>query len=186
MGDVLFRFFLSIGVGLGLIVGQADPVIGAKVLRQDRADAGLGTMLVAEVQVDEAFSPGSRELVESGSSVALKVVARLAAKDGGSWETAAIRTLAWDPRSRRFKVGFVGEGREVPFADFEAAMTLASRFHGLALCPAARLASGGRVTIEAHVGLIDASGAWHDAPVLWNYVRPGWSSAFGSPTEVPF
>ena len=71
-------------------------------------------------------------------------------------------------------------------AELEAALALASRFHGLQLCPAANLAEGGRVTIAASVGLIDASGAWHDAPVLWNYVRPERSFTFASPTEVPF
>jgi hypothetical protein len=185
MGDALYRFFLAIGVGLGLIAGQSDPAISARVLRQV-AGQGSQTMLVAELRVDESFSPGSRELVESGSTVALRVVARLVSKDGRSWDAAATRALSWDPRERRFKVSVANEGRTVALADLEAAVVLASGFQGLEICPAAALEEGGRVTVQASIGLLDAVGAWHDAPVLWNYVRPEASFAFDSPTEVPF
>jgi hypothetical protein len=174
MGDALYRFFLSIGVGLGLIAGQADPQIAGRILRQEAPPGSAReTLLVAEAEIAGAFSKGSRELVEAGSTIAVRLV-------------EATRSLAFDLRARRYVVGFAGEGRTASVPDAETAIALASSFPGFAICPASNLAYGGRVTLSASVGLVDAAGAWHDAPVLWNYVRPQAGFSFGSPTEVPF
>jgi len=185
MGDALYRFFLSIGVGLGLIAGQVDPTLSAKILRQD-LDNSAGTMLVAAIHVDQAFSAGSRDLVESGSIVALRVIVKLVTKDGRSFATESTRFLGWDPRARHFNVGRSEEGKPIAFTNPEAAVTFASEFPDLAICPAEKLGQGGRVSVLASVGLIDNSGAWHEAPVLWNYVRPEASFTFASATEVPY
>jgi hypothetical protein len=187
MGDALYRFFLSIGVGLGLIAGQADPQIAGRILRQEAPPGSAReTLLVAEAEIAGAFSKGSRELVEAGSTIAVRLAAELVASGGRSWRVEATRSLAFDLRARRYVVGFAGEGRTASVPDAETAIALASSFPGFAICPASNLAYGGRVTLSASVGLVDAAGAWHDAPVLWNYVRPQAGFSFGSPTEVPF
>ena len=129
---------------------------------------------------------GSRELVEAGSTVAVRVRAELVASGGKTWKAEAMRSLAWNLRDRRYIVGIPAEARTVNLDNADAAITLVSHFPGLSLCPVSALASGGRVTFLASVGLIDSGGTWHDAPVLWNYVRPTATFSFGSPTEVPF
>jgi hypothetical protein len=187
MGGAFYRFFLSIGVALGLIAGQADPLLAARVLREGPiAGADSEVSLVAEAEIQRAYSKGSQELVESGSVVAVRVTAELVATGGRTWKAEATRTLAWDPRSKSYLVGIPAEARTIALDSVEAAMTLASRCPGLTLCPVSTLGSGGQVTLVASVGLIDAAGHWHEAPVLWNYVRPQQSYSFSSPRELPF
>jgi hypothetical protein len=161
MGDALRRLFLSIGIGLGLASGQPDPSLVARVDIVDNA-------LVVSARVENAFAPGALELVEAGTRVALRFSARVAASGGRELGAEEIRSLWYDLRSGRYDVAFDG-GKKAALVDPQAARALASELSELELCRAAEAEEGARVVVRAEIGILDARGAWHDAPVLWNY-----------------
>jgi hypothetical protein len=163
MGDALRRLFLSIGIALGLASPQPDPAIAARL----GLDSGL---LVASARIENAFAPGARELIAAGTKVALRFSAsvELPSRPLASEET---RALWYDLRSGFFDVSY-DEGKTAALVDPSAAMTLASELSGLALCEAREAPLGTRIVIRAQIGILDSSGLWHDAPVLWNYVTP--------------
>ena len=173
MGDALRRLFLSIGVALGLATGQSDPSLVA------RAYLDSGRLLV-DARIDEAFAPGAIDLVESGTRVALRYSARLEAEGSGESscaEAEETRVLRYELRSARYEVAY--GGKRAALADANAARGLASELQGLALCGEAEARGAMRVIVRAQIGIIDARGAWHDAPVLWNYSSPRAVLALG-------
>ena len=168
MGDAFRRLFLSIGVALGLASGQPDPALFARI---GPDDGGAGREnLVVSARVENAFAPGALELVETGTTVALRFSARVATPSG-ELAFEETRTLRYDLRSGFYDVSFDG-GKKAALVDPQAARTLTSELGSLELCPQAQVPEGTRVLVRAEIGIIDVSGAWHDAPVLWNYFAP--------------
>jgi hypothetical protein len=168
MGDALRRLFLSVAVALGLASGQPDPSILARV--------GLdGGALVVSAHVKDAFAPSAAELVETGTAVALRFSARLDKPDGGSYEATETRSIRYDQRTGRYDVAFA-RGKAASLVDPAAAKGLAAELARLELCPAAEqplaLRPECRIVVRASIGILDSGGAWHDAPVLWNYTEP--------------
>jgi hypothetical protein len=178
MGDALRRVFLSVGIALGLAEGRPDPVLYARVLQ----DQGY---VVVNARMEGAFVPEALELIETGSLVALRFEAELAGRSGGGASAVATRSVRYDMRSSRYEVELVEEGKASSVIDLVAATALVSSVQGMRLCPIGELASGGRVAVRASVGVVDSSGTWREAPVLWNYSTPKADFSFESPTEVP-
>jgi hypothetical protein len=171
VGDALRRLFLAIGIGLGLASGQADPSLVAAASLE-------GGRLVVSARVDNAFAPGARELVEAGTRVAIRYAARIEASGGRELGADETRALWYDLRTGRYGVAFDG-GKTAALVDPQAARTLASELSGLALCRAEEAQEGARVVVRAEIGIVDAKGLWHDAPVLWNYYQPRAVLAYG-------
>ena len=169
MGDALRRLFLSIGIGLGLASGQVDPSLIARVAVARGAAAT--DALVVSARVDNAFAPGALELIEAGTRVTVRFTAKAEAAGGGELTAEETRSLWYDLRTGRYDVAY-GEGKIAALVDPQAARTLASELSSLALGRADSLISGARVIVRAEIGIMDARGAWHDAPVLWNYFGP--------------
>jgi hypothetical protein len=166
MGDALRRLFLGLGVALGLAPGQSDPSLLAHLLLAE--DQNKGAAIVVDARIDNAFAPGARELVETGTRVALRYSAQL---EGRTVQASETRILWYDMRSSRYGVAFDG-GKTAALVDPQAARNLAAEISGLELCPAAEAGEGKRVIVRAEIGIIDSRGEWHDAPVLWNYFAP--------------
>jgi hypothetical protein len=180
MGDALRRLFLSIGIGLGLAAGQSDPSLVARVAVA--SDASGARALEVSARVDEAFAPGTRELVEAGTRVAIRFSAKAAGRGGRELLAEETRALWYDLRTGRYDVAYDG-GKTAALVDPQAARTLASELSGLTLGAAVELAEGDRVFVRAEIGILDARGAWHDAPVLWNYFSPRAVLVFGREIE---
>ncbi len=178
MGDSLRRLFLSIGIALGLAEGRPDPVLYARVFQ----DQGY---ILVNARVEGAFVPEALELVQTGSRVALRFSAELAAKDGGGWSAASTRSVLYDMRASAYRVEIAEEGKSSSVIDPVAATALVSAAQGLRLCPVDEIESGARVAVSAAVGIIDSSGSWREAPVLWNYASLKSDYSFSSPREVP-
>ena len=164
MGDALRRMFLSIAIALGLASGQPDPGLFARLSLD-------GGSLVVSARIENAFAPGTLELVEAGTRVALRFSARASSPGKAQLEAEETRTLWYDLRSGRYHVAYDG-GKTAALDDPGAARTLASELSRLAICGPEDLAEGSRVLVSAEIGIIDSKGAWHDAPVLWNYFGP--------------
>jgi hypothetical protein len=173
MGDALRRLFLGLGVALGLASGQPDPSIVARA-------APDGGFIVVDVRIENAFAPGAIELVETGTRVALRYSARLEGPGGRSIEARETRALRFDARSSRYGLDY-GEGKTGEVLDPQAARIFVSELHGLELCRSADAEAGSRVVVKAEIGIIDSSGQWHDAPVLWNYFGPRAVLVLGKP-----
>ena len=169
MGDALRRLFLSIGIGLGLVVGQSDPSLVASLAHEDGAHDGGA--LVVSVRVENAFAQGAWDLVEAGTRVALRFSAQVESDSRGTLRAEETRTLWYDFKSGRYDVAF-GGGKTAALVDPQAARALASELPALPLCKVSEMQEGARVVVRAEIGIIDSRGAWHDAPVLWNYFGP--------------
>jgi hypothetical protein len=169
MGDALRRLFLSIGVGLGLASGQPDPSLVARLALA--TDSFGVAQIIVSARVENAFAPGALELVEAGTRVALRFSAEAQSPSRGLIKTEELRTLSYDLRSGRYDVSY-GGGKRAALVDPLAARTLASELSLLELCLPAELPPGARVVVRAEIGMLDSRGAWHDAPVLWNYYGP--------------
>lgn len=175
MGDAFRRFFLSIGVALGLASGQLDPAIVARVESAQAAGRGpeRGALAVS-ARIDHAFAPSAIELVETGTRVAFRYSARLEGASGSYRAVSETRSIWYDMRSGRYRVAFDG-GKETSLVDPQAARGLASELSGLVIGSGSGLGGmqgGAQVIVSAEIGIIDAKGEWHDAPVLWNYSAP--------------
>jgi hypothetical protein len=175
MGDALRRLFLAIGIGLGLAPGQPDPGLVARLLSLPGEAAG--DRVAVSARVENAFAPGAMELVEAGTSVALRFSAEAQSSSMEPIHAEETRALRFDLRTGRYSLS-LGRGRRAALVDPQAARDLVSELTALELCGAADLAQGARVVVRAEIGLLDSGGAWHDAPVLWNYLGPravlGW------------
>ena len=169
MGDALRRLFLSIGVALGLVSGQSDPSLVASLAHEGWAPGGEA--LVVSARVENAFAPGSRELVEAGTHVALRFSAQVESESKGTLHAEETRALWYDIRSGRYSVAF-GGGKTASLVDPQAARALASESPAILLCKFSEAREGARVVVRAEIGIVDSRGAWHDAPVLWNYSAP--------------
>lgn len=176
MGDALRRFFLAIGVGLGLASGQSDPSLVAR-LAQAGGSPGGGAVIVS-ARVENAFAPSSRELVEAGTRVALRFLARAEGSADGAIAAEETRALRYDLRSGRYAVDYDG-GKSAALVDPMAARTLASELSGLELCGPGKLREGDRIVVRAEIGIVDSRGEWHGAPVLWNYYSPRTVLTYG-------
>ncbi len=177
MGDALRRMFLSIGIALGLAEGRPDPALYARVFQ----DQGV---VFVNARVEGAFVPEALELVQTGSRVAIRFSAELTTISGGSSATST-RSVRYDMRASRYSVDIVEEGKSSSVIDLVAATSLVSAVQGLRLCPIGDLGQGGRVSVSASVGIIDSSGSWRAAPVLWNYIAPKSEFVFSSSGGVP-
>ncbi len=173
MGDALRRLFLGLGVALGLASGQPDPSMIAHA-------GSEGATVVVDARIDNAFAPGALELIETGTRVALRYSARLEGQGGRSFEASETRALWLDMRSSRYALSY-GEGKTSELVDPQAARIFVSELRGLELCSVAEAGEGARVAVKAEIGIIDASGQWHDAPVLWNYTLPRAATTLGRP-----
>jgi hypothetical protein len=175
MGDAFRRLFLSIGVALGLATGQVDPSIVARVspLASPPAAPERGALAVS-ARIDNAFAPSAIELVETGTRVALRYSIRLEEPGGGHRAVSETRSIWYDMRSGRYRVAF-GAGKEAALVAPRAARGLAAELSDLTLgsgTSSSQAKAGSQIVVSAEIGIIDASGAWHDAPVLWNYFSP--------------
>jgi len=164
MGDALRRLFLAIGIALGLAAGQSDPSLFARLALE-------GDRIAVSARVEQAFAPGALELVAAGTRVALRFSAQANSVSGAGLRVEEIRSLCYKLRSGRYEVVY-GGGKTAALVDPMAAQTLACELSGLALCRTQELPEGARVVVRAEIGLLDSRGAWHDAPVLWNYSAP--------------
>jgi len=171
MGDALRRLFLSIGIALGLASGQPDPALVAQVGVVDGA-------LAVSARVEEAFAPGARELIETGTRVAIRFTADIEVAAGPTGAAEETRSLRYDLRSGRYDVSY-GGGKEAQLVDPQAARTLTAELSSLPLCRASLAPPAARVVVRARIGIIDSRGEWHDAPVLWNYREPRAVVAYG-------
>jgi hypothetical protein len=178
MGDALRRVFLSIGIALGLAEGRPDPVLYARVAQ----DQGY---VVVNALVEGAFVPEALELVQTGSSVALRFAAELSSRSGGSAAALSTRSVRYDMRASRYSVDILEEGKSSEVIDPVTATGLVASVQGLRLCPVGELGAGGRVAVSVSVGIIDSSGSWREAPVLWNYSTLKADFSFSSQDEVP-
>jgi hypothetical protein len=175
MGDAFRRLFLSIGVALGLASGQSDPSLYSQA-------AFSGDRLVVSARVENAFAPGALELVEAGTKIALRFSAEIEGTTRGTLAAEETRFLWYDLRSGLYDVVFDG-GKTAALVDPQAARTLVSETPALVLCLASEARENSRIVVKAQIGIIDSSGAWHDAPVLWNYFAPKMSLTSGRPAE---
>jgi len=164
MGDALRRLFLSIGIGLGLVSGQSDPSLIASLFHEAGA-------LMVSIRVENAFSQGARDLVEAGTRVALRFSAQVESDSKGTLRVEETRALMYNLRTGRYDLA-LGGGRTAALVDPQAARALASESPALRLCDISEAREGARVVVRAEIGIIDSRGAWHDAPVLWNYFGP--------------
>lgn len=162
MDDVISRLFLTLGVALGLAAGQPDPVLVAHAV-------AAGDVVIVDARVDKAFAPGSVELVEAGTKVAIRFSAAMEGREeSGKAET---RAVWFDMRSGYYKVD-MGGAKIASLADPKAARFLAADLSGLRLEASPHQMAGARVVVAARIGILDAKGEWHEAPVLWNYASP--------------
>ncbi len=180
MGDALRRLFLSIGVALGLASGQPDPNLFARIGPVGGEVAG--DRLVVSARVEHAFAPGALDLVETGTTVALRFLVLVATPAKGELSYSETRSMRYDLRSGLYDVAFDG-GKKAALVDPQAARTLAAELTALELCPAADAPAGTKIVVRAEIGIIDSGGAWHDAPVLWNYYGPRTVVECGAQTK---
>jgi|GEM_PF-2570220 hypothetical protein len=173
MGDALRRLFLAIGVGLGIASGQPDPGLFARIdLAGGASDiSGRDDRLVVSARVENAFAPGALELVEAGTTVALRFETEVMRPAGEPLTFEETRSLRYNLRSGLYDVAFDG-GKKAALVDPRAARTLASELSALELCRASDAPEGTRIVVRAEIGIIDSRGGWHGAPVLWNYFGP--------------
>jgi hypothetical protein len=175
MGDAFRRFFLSIGVALGLAAGQPDPVLYANIVNAQAE--GPRAVLRVDARIENAFEAGAIELIETGTRIALRYRVRLEGPQGSIAEAQETRSIWYDMRTGFYRVSFA-EGKAASLVDPQAARLLAAELSGLELkvVPGAESAvSVGPstvVVVSAEIGILDQGGSWHDAPVLWNYSSP--------------
>jgi hypothetical protein len=179
MGDALRRLFLSLGVVLGIATGQPDPSLFAHA-------ALVNGTLVVSARIENAFAPGTIDLIETGTRVALRYAVKGEGSGGRGIEKSETRVIWYDLRSARYCVSF-GDGKTAALVDPRAARDLASELRGLEIHPAAEadalLTWETRLVVRAEIGIVNARGEWHDAPVLWNYSSPRASFALEAGEE---
>ncbi|MEI6386986.1 MAG: hypothetical protein WCQ50_10135 [Spirochaetota bacterium] len=171
---MLRQLFFGIGVLLGLVPAQEMPDLSVRIYRGDDA-------IYLNAELLGAFPEGSLELAADGTEVAF----RLEARAEGANPVVALRSLRFDAGTARWIVGYgSGDGRR-SLADREAARLLASRLWALRLGGLSGFPKGVVITITAKSGIIDGSGSWHDAGILWGYAEPGRRFAFADTVEIP-
>jgi hypothetical protein len=164
MGDGLRRFFLSIGIALGLVEGRPDPELFARVFLEQN-------LIVVNARVEGAFVPEALELVQTGTPVALKFRAEFTSRNGGLVFIESTRSIRYDVRSSCYIVENFEDKKISKVIDQVAATSLVSSVQGMPLCPLSAFNPVGRIRVSVSVGIIDSSQLWREAPVLWNYVK---------------
>jgi hypothetical protein len=171
---VLRQLFFGIGVLLGLVPAQDGPELSVRIYRNEAA-------VYLNAELLGAFPEGSLELAAAGTELAF----RLTAQAEGTVPVVALRSLRFDAGTARWIVGYGSADGRRSLADREAASLLASRVWALRLGELDRLPGGVTITITAESGIIDGSGLWHDAGILWGYARPGRRFAFADTVAIP-
>jgi len=181
VGAVLRRLFFGLGVLLGVVSPQLAPELTARPYR-------AGSEILVNAEVVGAYGETALELARAGNRVAVRVEARAGEAAG----EVAVGYLRFDAAAATWAVAPLGgaaragAGQEKRVPGLEAAILLASRAWALRAGPASALEGGGELRVRARVGLIDASGAWHDAALLWGYAEPEFRIGYSGPAEVPY
>ena len=147
---------------------QPDPSLFARIGPGRRR--GPGERLVVSARIENSFAPGALELVETGTAVALRFTALVATRPESSLSgrrarsaTTCVRASTRCPSTAaRRRPSWIRKPRG-PWPPSSAPSSSV---------PRRRRRTGTRVIVRAEIGIIDSSGAWHDAPVLWNYYGP--------------
>jgi len=176
MGPALRRLFFGLGVFLGVVAPQVAPELTARPYRE-------AAEVFVNAEVAGAFGETALELAQAGNRVALRVEARAGSSPG----TVAMGYLRRDAASGAWAVlAPGGDGAERRLQSREAALVLATRVWGLRAGPLSALGGGGSVRVRASVGILDESGAWHDAAILWGYAAPELRFDYADAEEVPY
>ncbi len=168
-------FFFGLGVLLGFVTPQTAPELAARVYR-------VGNEVFLNAELEGAFPDGALELAASGTVVAFELEARI---EGGDRTALARRSLSYELGRGEWVVGF-GEGGDMKrMVNREAALALAGRVWSLRLGAFPGGGSSASVVVRARSGIVDETGAWHDAGILWGYAEPLRRFRFESAVEIP-
>lgn len=167
------EFLLSLGVLLGVVAAQPDPVLAARLFRDSKA-------MYATVEVHNGLGKDALELVRAGDTLRLILEYRL---DGGAAGICA-HEISYDPLSRVFQVKLSETQGIHQTTNGEAAADIFCRFYGLRIEALTNL----RPPLQADfaVRLVDASNLELDSAVLWNYRSPTTSLRLATLSELPW
>jgi hypothetical protein len=172
---VLRSFIFGLGVLFGFVAPQAAPDLAARVYRD-------GGEVYLNAELAGAFPDAAVELAEAGTIVAFEIDIII---NGSASPVEARRSLRYDLGARVWVVGTGSGGDEKTVADRSTALLLAGRVWGLDLGPLSAFDRGGSVSIRARPGIIDETGGWHEAGILWGYGEPSRAFSFASGVEIP-
>ena len=151
------------------------PELAARVFRS-------GTELFLNAELSGAFPSSAIELAEEGTKIAFELEIRI---KGSPKPVVARRSLSYDLGRREWLVGLGDDRKAKPVPDRYAALLLASSVWNLHLGSLSFFDAGTTISIKARPGIIDETGGWHDAGILWGYAEPGRSFTFASVQEIP-
>jgi len=172
---VIRSFFFGLGVFLGFVAPQVAPELAVRIYR-------VGNEVFLNAEVFGAFPAGSLELAEEGTTVAFEIEARVQGSDATA---VAERSLRFDLASGTWIVGFDGSSAPKSVPDREAALELSDKVWGLRIGSLTAFSGGGSILVHAKSGIVDESGKWHDAGILWGYAEPQRRFSFESSVEIP-
>lgn len=176
---MLKRLFFGLGVLLGVLSPEISPVLAARLYRS--ADA-----VYLNAEVEEAFAGTALELAEGGTRVAFRLEATIAAGGREFSPPVVTRSLHFDRARGLWIVDLLPEGGRRGIKDREAACIFASRIWSLRLAGLNELEGTASVRLRLSPGILDESGGWHAADILWGYAAPARSFTIVNPRELPY
>ena len=167
------EFLLSLGVLLGVVAAQPDPVLAARLFRDSQA-------LYATAEIKNGLGASALDLVKAGDTLRLILEYRL---DSGANSLSA-HEISFDPLSQVYRVKLSETQGIHQTVSAEAAADIFCRFYGLRLEALANL----RLPLRADfsVRLIDASNLEVESAVLWNYRSPQTTLRLATLSELPW
>jgi hypothetical protein len=165
------EFLLSLGVLLGVVAAQPDPVLGARLYRDAQS-------LYATAEVRDGLGKDALALVTAGDTLRLVLEYQL---EGGLPRLCA-HEISYDPISRIYQVKLSETQGLHQTTSAEAAADIFCRFYGIRVEAIANLRPPLRADFTAR--LVDATKLDVESAGLWNYRSPQASVSLPSLTEL--
>lgn len=177
MTDWLRDVIISLGVFLGLVSPQTDPVLNCRIFRQKDS-------IYYTAEIENAINSDVQELILASNKLAIYITAMVGEYDESGLENYHI--IFYDLKKDEFEIYYSETNKYHRTNNSEAAFIIFKNFYNIPIIDIFRFQQLNvkRIRIKVEIRIMDETN--FDAKVLWNYKEPSITFEYNSIYEIPY
>ena len=175
MVRVVRTIVVSLGLFLGILKPQTDPILECRLFRTDRA-------IHLSMEVANGVNEDVEELVLSGNPVEIDVAIYCGNLDRITYSNI----LSYSPLKEEFTVYRSATDTSHRTISREAAFSIFVSFYDLYICPVSTFVGMKKMSVRIEAVIMLPEDSSFDALALWNYRTTEKAFNYSRITEIPF
>lgn len=177
MIDIIKRAVISIGIFLGVLHSQVDPVLYSRIFK-------LGQDIYFTAEIEQAVNKDIEELILSSNKVEITI--NIICGSTEKYNKSFTHSIFYLPTKKTFSIYYSETDTSHTTVDKKAAFTIFNRFYRIKILNFNEFEGlkNKTIYIKASISMKDSKN--FDINLLWNYKKPENIFTLSSLKEIPY